>query len=158
MAKEEKAEKGKKEKVQKSGTFLGWSMMCLPIMLGLGLFYSPLLMLVILMAPAWFSLLFDGNEERALSVCVGAGTLAGAMFYLAHYFLNPLPIETALAVVKQSQSWLYSLMGAAAGAMMFYMIPLMVIESVFMRNQAHKKFLEDSQKKLLEEWGENVRG
>lgn len=157
--KEAKPGKEAKEKpAKKGGSFIGWALLCVPIMLGLGFFYSPLLMLIILMAPGWFSLMFDGGEDRALSVCVGAGTLAGAMFFLAHYFLNPLPLETALALVGQTPSWLYSLMGAAAGAVIYYMVPLMVIETVYMRNEAHKKYLEDQQKKLIEDWGDEVKG
>lgn len=156
---EEKEKKEKKEKApKKGGSFIGWALLCVPIMLGLGFFYSPLMMVVILMAPAWFSLLFDSGEDRALSVCVGAGTLAGAMFFLAHYFLNPLPLETALALVGKTQSWLFSLMGAAFGAVIYYMVPLMVIETVFIRNESHKKFLEDQQKKLIEDWGDEVKG
>jgi len=157
--KKEAAGKDKKEKApKKGGSFLGWALLCVPIMLGLGFFYSPLMMLVVLMSPAWFLLLFDSGEDKALSVCVGAGTLGGTMFFLSHYFLNPLPIETALGLVQQTPSWLYSLMGAAMGATMYYIIPLMVIESVFLRNQAHKKSLEDMQKRLIEDWGDEVRG
>jgi hypothetical protein len=37
-------------------------------------------------------------------------------------------------------------------------VPVMVIESVFIKNQAHKKYLEDSQKKLIEDWGPDVKG
>ncbi len=157
--KEAKPGKEKKEKApKKGGSFIGWALLCVPIMMGLGAFYSPLLMVVILMAPAWFSLLFDGGDDRALSVCVGAGTLAGAMFFLAHYFLNPLPLETALSIVSQAPSWLYSLAGAAMGAVIYYMVPMMVIETVYIRNETHKKYLEDMQKKLIEDWGDEVRG
>lgn len=156
--KEAKPGKEAKEKAPKKSSFFGWALLCVPIMLGLGAFYSPLLLLVILMSPAWLSLLMDGGEDRALSVCVGAGTLAGAMFFLAHYFLNPLPLETAIALVQQPSSWLYSLAGAAAGAVIFYMVPLMVVESVYLRNEAHKKYLEDQQKKLVEDWGDEVKG
>jgi hypothetical protein len=154
-----KPEKEKKEKgTKKPASFMGWFLLCMPIMLVLGFFYAPLFLLVVLMAPAWFALMADSGEDRALAVCVGSGTLAGTMFFLAHYFLNPMPIETALSMVQQPQAWLYSLAGAAFGATIFYIIPLLVIESVYLRNVAHKKYLDDAQKKLIEDWGDGVRG
>ena len=154
-----KAEKGKKEKpAQKPAGFMGWFLMCVPIMLGLGFFYAPLMMLVVLMAPGWFALLTDNGEDRAMGVCIASGTLGGVMFYLAGYLLSPPAIENAIVLVQQPGAWLFPLSGAAVGAGMFYLIPVMVIEGVYTRNVAHKKSLEDMQKKLIEEWGEGVKG
>lgn len=157
--KKEKPEKDKKEKApKKGGTFLGWLLICLPIILGLGFFYTPLFMIAVLMAPAWFALLSDTGEDRALAVCVGSGTLAGAMFYLSSYMLQPPPFQTALMLVQQPFSWIYPLMGSGFGAMIFYMVPMLMIESVYAKNLAMQKMLEEQQKKLIEEWGDGVKG
>lgn len=152
------SDKGKKEKPAKKASFMGWLLVCAPIMLLLGFFYPPLFMIVTLMSPGWFALLSDGGEDRALGVCVCSGTLGGVMFYLADQLLSPPAIENALLSLQQPSTWLFPLAGAAIGAGMFYLIPVMVIESVYARNVAHKKSLEDAQKKLIEEWGEGVKG
>jgi hypothetical protein len=153
-------EKPKKEKAAKKpgGSFLGWLMLCLPIMLAFGLFYTPLLMILVLMAPGWLALLSDSAEERALAVCVASGTLAGAMFTVAPYLLHVPPIGTAMIMLQSAPTWIYPLAGAAAGAVLFYLTPLVVVESVYVKNQSHKKALETAQKKLAEEWGEEVKG
>jgi len=156
-AKPEKAKKEKPGKEKKSGGVVGWMLLSVPIMVGLGLFYTPLLLLVALMGPAWVALIMDSGEERAMGVCIGAGNLAGAVFIVAGLFLNPPPLATAIMQIQNVVTWFYPLSGAVVGAVIFYLVPLMVVESVFMRNQAHKKFLEESQKKLMEEWGDGVR-
>jgi len=159
-AKSEKPAKdkgGKEVKAKKGGSFLGWFMLFAPITLGLGYFYPPLFMVVALMAPGWFALLTDTGEDRALSVCIGSGTLAGAMFSVSGLLMTPPAFPSAMLLLQQPQNWLLPLAGSAAGAVIFYLVPTMVIESVYMRNVAHKKSLEDIQKKLIEDWGPDVR-
>jgi hypothetical protein len=157
-AKEKPTKGGKEKPAKKSGGFLGWMMVCFPIMLGLGLFYPPLLMILILMAPGWLALLSDNAEERALAVCVASGNLAGAMFTVAPYLLHVPPTGTAMILLQSTQTWLYPLAGSAAGMALFYLTPLLVVESVYLKNQSHKKTLEAAQKKLIEEWGDEVKG
>jgi hypothetical protein len=158
---DDKKEKPKKEKVNKApkrSSPLGWLLMCIPLMLGLGFFYSPLFMLVIFMVPAWLALLIDQGEDRAMAVCITSGTVAGAMFFLADFWLQPVPFESVMTLVQRPQSWLLPLAGSACGAVIYYVLPMMAIEAVYLRNVAHKKQLEDMQKKLLEEWGPDVKG
>jgi hypothetical protein len=152
------AKPGKDKPPKKSGSFLGWLMLSLPIMLGLGIFYPPLLMILALMAPGWFALLSDTSQERALAVCVSSGALAGAMFTAAPYFLHVPALETTAILLQNPEAWLYPLGGSAAGAVLFYVMPLVMAESVYLRNQVHRKALEAAQKKLTEEWGEEVKG
>lgn len=152
------AKEGKEKTAKKPGSFLGWLMLCLPIMLALGAFYTPLLMILVLMAPGWVVLLMDSAEDRAMAVCVGAGTLSGAMFSVAPYLLHVPPLQTAAMMLQGPLIWLYPLGGAAAGVGLFFIIPLMMVESVYMKNMAHRKSLEAAQKKLIEEWGEEVKG
>ena len=154
----DKAEKKEKvAKPKKKAGFLGWLLLCLPIMLALGLFYTPLFMAAVLMAPAWLAMLMDQSDERAMAVCVGAGTLGGVMFYLANFLLAPPLFESALAFVRGPQAWLLPLGGAGVGATLYYIMPIMVIETVYLRNQAQKKSLEEMQNKLVEDWGDDIR-
>jgi len=158
-AKPEKPAKDKKgAKTKKGGSFLGWFVIFLPITLGLGYFYPPLFMLVALMSPGWFALMSDTGEDRAMAVCVGAGTLGGAMFAISSYLMHPPAFPSAMLLLRSAPTWLYPMSGAAMGAVVFYIVPTMVIESVYLRNVAHKKYLEDSQKKLIEDWGPDVKG
>lgn len=149
---------GKEKKAKGGGGFLGWLMICFPIMLGLGLFYPPLLMVIVLMLPGWFVLLSDTAEEKALAVCVGAGTLGGTMFTVAPYLLHVPPLQTAIIMLQSPLTWISPLGGAVAGTVLFYLMPAMVVEGIHAKNLAHRKTLESAQKKLIEEWGEDVKG
>ncbi len=154
---DKKSKTGKTPGAKKGGGFIGWFLLFAPITLGLGYFYPPLFMLVVLMAPGWFALMSDQAEDHAMAVCVGSGTLAGAVFTVSSYLLSPPIFSSAMVLIQQPQTWLLPMAGSAAGAVIFYIVPMMIIESVYIKNQAHKKFLEDSQKKLIEDWGPEVR-
>ena len=154
----DKAKPNAKQPNAKKNGVLGWLITALPIMLGLGLFYSPLLMLLVLMLPGWFALLSDNEDEHALGVCVGSGTLAGAMFSVAPYLLHVPPLETAFILLQQPQTWICALGGAGAGAFLYYLTPMLMVEGLYVRNQIHLKELETAQKKLIDEWGEDIHG
>ena len=115
-------------------------------------------MILVLMLPGWFALLSDTEDEHALGVCVGSGTLAGTMFSVAHYLLHVPPLETAFVLLQQPQTWILPLGGAGTGAFLYYLTPMLMVESLYVRNQLHLKELETAQKKLIDEWGDDVKG
>ncbi len=149
--------KDKTAKPPKKKSPLGWMLLCLPIIGSLGFFYSPLILLLIAMAPTLFAALFDQNDEKSLAVCIGAGNLAGAVALAAPQFLHPLSLDAVLINAQSPMTWLAALGGATVGAGIFYLVPLMVVETVYMKNVAQKKYLFDQQSKLVENWGEGVK-
>jgi hypothetical protein len=108
--------------------------------------------------PTIVAVLVDRHRRRYLARTVGTMNLAGVLPGALKMWMIGISFHSLLQVINSPYSWLVMYGGAAAGWMIYFLVPP-IVAMVFQVNvdEAQRR-LEARAKALVEEWGEEVTG
>lgn len=108
------------------------------------------------MLPTFVAFAIDRTRGRWAAQCVGAPNFAGVLPFVIDLWLHGHSVNTAERILTDPFSLSSMYGGAAIGWLLFVCVP--VITNRIFRVLAQRRVvdLRARQKKLLEEWGDNV--
>jgi hypothetical protein len=108
--------------------------------------------------PTIVAVLVDRHRRRYLARTVGTMNLAGVLPGALKMWMIGISFHSLLQVINSPYSWLVMYGGAAAGWMLYFLVPP-IVAMVFQVNvDETQRRLEARAKALVEEWGEEVTG
>lgn len=128
------------------------------IMLGLMVFAAPALMLFFVgCIPAMVAYVIDREPARNAALTVTAANVAGVAPFVAELLLNGPTMARAMAMV--SDVFVIAVMYGAAGVGWLLVLGMPKVARVYIEvtNETKIKLMRREQKRLVEEWGEEVK-
>jgi hypothetical protein len=108
--------------------------------------------------PTIVAVLVDRHRRRYLARTVGTMNLVGVLPGALKMWMIGISFHSLLQVINSPYSWLVMYGGAAAGWMLYFLVPP-IVAMVFQVNvDETQRRLEARAKALVEEWGEEVTG
>jgi hypothetical protein len=138
------------------GNLLLWSGI---ILVGLVAVSLPTVMLVgIGMLPTFVAWICDRSEEKFATFCVGGLNFSGVFPYVMELWSGTHSIEAASGIMTNVFSLLVMFGSAGLGWMLFAAVPPVIATFLKVLSERKLTVLRTQQRKLVEEWGEEVRG
>jgi hypothetical protein len=148
---------GSKAKGEPASARRGWSRIVLPIVL---LAAVPLLHSVVVLAAAmlptvaaWF---VDRSEGKGLTLTVAPLNACGALLFLTELWRRGPDFTSLGHVLADPFGWLVTLGAAGVGWAIFLGTPKIVARLAAVQTQTRSADLRRQQKRLVEQWGEEV--
>lgn len=125
----------------------------------IGLFFLPVAaVLIAAMVPTFVARIVDTSPGRRLTITVGAMNLVGALYFVYAITSVGAGVSDIAPTLGDTFGWLYALVGAAAGWIIFGAMPAIVMRIAEAQTAIRLRRLNSQQEKLVEQWGETVRG
>lgn len=138
------------------GNLLLWSGI---ILVGLVAASLPTVMLVgIGMLPTFVAWICDRSEEKFATFCVGGLNFSGVFPYVMELWSGTHSIEAATGIMTNVFALLVMFGSAGLGWMLFAAVPPVIATFLKVLSERKLTVLHTQQRKLIEEWGEEVRG
>jgi hypothetical protein len=129
-----------------------------PVIL-IGLIFLPIsAVLVAAMIPTFVARIVDTSPGRRLTVTVGAMNLTGALYFVHAISSVGASVSDIGPTLGDTFGWLCALIGAGAGWVIFGAMPSIVMRIAAAQTAIRLRRLTGQQEKLVEQWGEAVRG
>jgi hypothetical protein len=129
-----------------------------PVIL-LGLFFLPTtLVLLASHIPTIVARIVDTSPGRRLTITVGAMNFLGSLYFLDQIMSVGAGIDAIAPTLTNSFGWLYALLGAGAGWVLFGIMPPILARVAHAQTALRLRRVTSAQDKLVAEWGEAVRG
>ena len=109
------------------------------------------------MAPTIVAIYVDRSPEHYLSIAVFGGNLFGCAFPLLKLFKMQVSFLHLQYMLSDVFNWLWMYIGAAGGWLLHMIIPVIIIKFCIVYDKIRLEFLYSEQKKLIEEWGDEVK-
>lgn len=129
-----------------------------PILLIALLFLPTSAVIVAGMVPTFVARLVDTSPGRRLTVTVGAMNLVGCLYFVHAIWASGNDVSNIGATLGDTFGWLCALMGAGAGWVIFGAMPSIVMRIAAAQTALRLRRVGQQQEKLVEQWGETVRG
>lgn len=137
------------------GNLLLWSGI---ILVGLVAASLPTVMLVgIGMLPTFVAWICDRSEEKFATFCVGGLNFSGVFPYVMELWSGTHSIEAATGIMTNVFSLLVMFGSAGLGWMLFAAVPPVIATFLKVLSERKLTVLRTQQRKLVEEWGEEVQ-
>ena len=155
MAKAKKVKKGKAGK--KKGSGLGSTFLIMVSLAALFFMKTSFLFFIIGMLPSIVVYYSDRTPKRRLSKTVFYCNMAGVASYTVDLVYSGNSLDMFIATISQPMNWLIIYGSAAIGWVLVWFCPIMseLVIDGFQKGKVMQ--LENSQKKLIEEWGTEVQ-
>jgi hypothetical protein len=137
--------------------FKPWTI-AVPLILIALFFISTTVVLAAAMIPTFVARIVDTSPGRRLTITVGAMNLVGSLYFVHLILGSGDSVSSIGPTLSDTFGWLYALMGAGAGWVIFGTMPAIVGRIAAAQTALRLRRLNQSQEKLVEEWGETVRG
>jgi hypothetical protein len=125
----------------------------------IGLFFLPITaVLAAALIPTFVARIVDTSPGRRLTITVGAMNLVGALYFVDRIWSSGGTIASIGPTLGDTFGWLYTLLGAGAGWVIFGIMPAIVGRIAAAQTSMRLRRLNQAQEKLVAEWGETVRG
>lgn len=125
----------------------------------IGLIFLPIsVVLIAAMVPTFVARIVDTSPGRRLTLTVGAMNLVGALYFVHAITSVGAGVSDIAPTLGDTFGWLYALMGAGAGWVIFGAMPSIVMRIAAAQTAIRLRRLNGQQEKLVEQWGEAVRG
>lgn len=121
-------------------------------------FYPTLILMAVAMLPTAVSVVVDRSPARMGWVCVGGMNFAGTLPYLVKLWANGGTLVASLDIVADVFSVLVIYLAAALGWLLYISVPQIVALATAMTSTSVIATLTARQKKLVEQWGPEVKG
>jgi NADH:ubiquinone oxidoreductase subunit 5 (subunit L)/multisubunit Na+/H+ antiporter MnhA subunit len=108
------------------------------------------------MAPTIVVGIIDNRRERYKTICIGSLNIIGILPSALKMFDQDHSFERAFALLADSSTWLVILSATAAGIGIAIVGPAIISMFYVARLEKKSRQLKDYQKKLRDEWGDEV--
>ncbi len=141
-------------KKSRRGTIVLWSSIIIVVIL---FFALPTVLVIFFgMLPSFVAFIIDRNEEKYATFCVSAMNFCGVFPSLITLWDDRHTIPEAIEIITNVFDMVIMFGAAAAGWMIFSIIPPVTSSFLKAVNQRRIIILQSKQKKLITEWGEGV--
>ena len=134
-----------------------WTIAVPVILVGL-LFLPTSTVLLAAMGPTIVARIVDTSPGKRLTVTVGGMNLVGSLYFVNAIWSSGHDVSDITTTRGDPFGWLCALVGAGAGWVIFGMMPAFVGRIAAAQTAMRLRRLNGQQEKLVEEWGESVRG
>jgi hypothetical protein len=156
-----RAKPGAKPGVPRRGGNRGSTFVTVSVILVTALAMTALPLCILVLAgclPTIVAVLVDRHRGRYLARTVGAMNLAGVMPGALKMWMVGISFHSLLQVINSPFTWLVMYGGAAAGWVLYFTVPPIVVMVFQVNSDETRRRLEARAKALVEEWGEEVSG
>lgn len=130
----------------------------IPVVL-LGLVFLPSAVVVgVGMIPTLVARVVDTSPGKRLSITVGGFNLIGCLYFLHRIWAAGQGMEDIQPTLGDSVGWLCALVGAGIGWLVFGGMSAIVGKIAQAQTALRLRNITKEQERLVEEWGETVRG
>lgn len=119
--------------------------------------YVAFTMLLIGFIPTFVAFFVDKTNENYLTITVFGGNLLGCAVPLIKVFSMQPSMYFLQTILTDIYNWFWIYSGAAFGWLLFFIIPPFVERMIAMVDKVQLELIKSEQKKLIEEWGNEVR-
>ena len=142
---------------RRQGMSIMYQMLFAVILLGLFALSLPTaLLLTFALLPALCACLVGPRQGYYSAISIGVLSFAGAWSFLLKLWLSGHTVANAMQIIINPKTWLIIYGAAAFGWAMCQWFPICVSSFMSVFSAHRLKDLEQKQKKLIEEWGEEV--
>lgn len=134
-----------------------WTIAVPVVLVGL-LFMPTAVVAIAAMIPTIVARIVDTSPGKRLTVTVGGMNLVGALYFVNLIWTSGHDVADIGPTLGDPFGWLCALTGAGAGWVIFGMMPAIVSRIAAAQTALRLRRLNSQQEKLVEEWGEAVRG
>lgn len=134
-----------------------WTIAVPVVLVGL-LFLPTSTVLLAAMGPTIVARIVDTSPGRRLTITVGGMNLVGSLYFVNAIWSAGHDIADIAPTLGNAFGWLCALVGAGTGWVIFGMMPAIVGRIAAAQTALRLRKLGGQQDKLVEEWGESVRG
>ena len=117
---------------------------------------SSMIILLFGMLPTLVAFIIDRSPRNYAMYCVGGMNFSGVFPYLLDLWTGNHDINSAIDILTDVFSLLVMYSGAGFGWMLFMAIPPLVGAVMTVMSERRLAHLQDKQKVIIEEWGEDV--
>jgi hypothetical protein len=110
------------------------------------------------MLPTLVARVVDTSVGRRLTITVGSLNLVGCLYFLNRLWTSGQDVSDIPVVLGDSFGWLYALTGAGMGWIVFGGMPSLIAKIAQTQTALRVRRINNDQDRLVEEWGEAVRG
>lgn len=131
------------------------------ILLGVPIAFAgtPTLMLIAVgMLPTLVALVVDRSRDKLAAITVGPMNVAGLLLPLTTLWFGSNDIALATTILSRPANGALVYGAAAVGWMIYFTVPGLVARGLVARRRQKITDLSVEQKKLVEAWGEDVKG
>ncbi|WP_374651795.1 hypothetical protein [Dongia sp.] len=130
----------------------------IPVLL-IGLVFLPTAIVVgIGMIPTLVARVVDTSQGKRLSITVGGFNLIGCLYFVNRIWAAGQGMGDIQPTLADSFGWLYALLGAGIGWVVFGFMPSIIGKIAQTQTALRVRSLTKDQDRLVEDWGEAVRG
>jgi hypothetical protein len=108
------------------------------------------------MVPTIVALIVDRNPRKFGALTIASLNFAGVLPYLVKLWAKSQSLENALNIVVDVFALIVMYGAAAFGWMIYLTIPAFVASIFMVISQRRIAVLRESQRKIIEEWGESI--
>jgi hypothetical protein len=133
-------------------------MIIIPVLL-IGLVFLPSAVVVgVGMLPTLVARVVDTSPGKRLTITVGGFNLIGCLYFLHHIWAAGQGMDDIRPTLGDSLGWLSALTGAGVGWIVFGCMPAIFGKIAATQTALRVRSVTKEQDRLVEEWGEAVRG
>jgi hypothetical protein len=130
----------------------------IPVLL-IGLVFLPSAVVVgVGMLPTLVARVVDSSPGKRLSITVGGFNLLGSLYFLNAIWAAGQGMGDIRPTLSDSLGWLSALTGAGVGWVVFGGMPIIIAKIAETQTALRMRHVLKEQDRLVEEWGEPVRG
>lgn len=108
------------------------------------------------MIPTLVALVVDGSPRRYLTITVGGLNLVGCSYFLHLLWSLPQGVAAIMIVLGSSYGWLYALLGAGCGWLLFLGMPPIIRSIAGTQAKIRLYRLNREMERMVEDWGPEV--
>jgi len=108
------------------------------------------------MIPTLVALVIDGSPRRYLTITVGGLNLVGCSYFLHLLWEMPQGLSSVMVVLGSSYGWLYALLGAGCGWLLFLGMPPIIRSIAGAQAKIRLYRLNREMERMVEDWGPEV--
>ncbi len=140
-----------------AGRVRGFGLVVLMAIASTMMFALPIfLILVVASVPPLVAYFIDRDSEKYAAVAVGTLSLSGALPYILDLWLNTFTIREAVLILADPYTWLVIYGAAAAGWLMYFMLPIAAHIYLKMSSDHRIAILQKECEALVKEWGSAI--
>lgn len=144
---------------QAAGRRAGGLLLILALLLPFGLLVLPTTLLLLAgMIPTLVALVVDRDPDKSATLTVGALNFCGIMPFCIRLWQDGHTAELSFRMLANPTTWLLAYSAAAAGWLIYFMVPRVVAGFSISRDQARIRDLEAARTDLVRDWGPDVTG
>jgi hypothetical protein len=130
----------------------------IPVLLIALIFLPSAVVVGVGMIPTLVARVVDTSPGKRLSITVGGFNLIGSLYFLHLIWAAGQGMEDIRPTLGDSFGWLCALLGAGVGWVVFGFMPAIVGKIAQTQTALRLRTVIKDQDRLVEEWGEAVRG